>query len=338
MTMKMKNILFVTGLILLFFSLWGVSLLADVNKGYTGLGKDTALSPDDQTVVFSYFHDGDASLYIVSSSGGKAEKVATPEEGHSYLRPVFSPDGQKIAFIDQWEEDEEPLAELNLLDLANKDIETLTEEGDHITEATFSPDGEELVMLKSAVYDNYSPIASEHPHGFDVFSLNLDSKSIEQITDLDAYSMENIAVTPDGNELMFYSLRDDDVLVFYNLEDKTDTEMRPRGPDLKETIISSPTLSPDGSKVAFSGVAGENGTFIYEAYILEIDSGEVEQVTSFYDHVTSPLFFNHKEQLLVTVDKNFAGEEPDYGYWIIDLGQENSREKLEIEVPEEATQ
>ena len=51
-----------------------------------------AISPDGQTIAFSYQGD----IYTVPSSGGKARQLTT-HPAHD-TRPVWSPDGQKIAF------------------------------------------------------------------------------------------------------------------------------------------------------------------------------------------------------------------------------------------------
>src|SRR5699024_10889296 len=107
MTLKLKNIIFISGLTLLFLILWVVSLLADTPQGYSGLGATTDLSPDDQVIAFSYYHNVDASLYTVTVTVGSAELFADPEEGTSYINHGFSPDGKNIAFIKQWDEDEE---------------------------------------------------------------------------------------------------------------------------------------------------------------------------------------------------------------------------------------
>ena len=51
-----------------------------------------AISPDGQTVVFSYKGD----LYTVSSKGGQARQLTSNAAYEAY--PVWSPDGNRIAF------------------------------------------------------------------------------------------------------------------------------------------------------------------------------------------------------------------------------------------------
>lgn len=207
----------------------------------------------------------------------------------------------------------------------------------YMTEAAFSPDGKSLYFLKADTYKNYSPIASERPHEFDVYRMNLETKETEQITFEQGYDMSSLAVTPDGKQLMFRTYREHDQLVFHSMEDGNEKSIVPKGDFAsKAPMISSPTLSPDGQYVVFTDVAtkDENGTFVYEAFRMDLETKQAEQLTSFYEHVTHPVFFHNKDKLMVTVDKNFAGRNPEYSYWQINTDGEE-RERVTIEIPEE---
>jgi TolB protein len=336
MTLKMKNILFISGMLILFLLLWSVTLFADVPKGFTGYGETTAISPDDETLVFSYYHDGDASLYAVPVDGGEATLLAQPEEGTSYVNPAFSPDGDMIVFIKQWQEEEQPYGELMLMGAASGEKRALTSGYNLITEAVFSPDGGSLYFLQAGVFQNYSDIARERPHDFDIHRMDLHTNETEQITNKEAYDMSSLAVTPDGEELMYRSYEDSDRIIFMSMENNRETSPVPIFDVASEApILSSPALSPDGEQVIFSDVASkdENGTFIYEGFRMDLDNYEAEQITNFQEHVTEPVFFHHSERLIVTVDKQFAQRESDYQYWEVSLDGTEQR-RLHIEIPE----
>lgn len=336
MTLKMKNILFISGMLILFLLLWSVTLFADVPKGFTGYGETTAISPDDETLVFSYYHDGDASLYAVPVDGGEATLLAQPEEGTSYVNPAFSPDGDMIVFIKQWQEEEQPYGELMLMGVASREKRALTSGYNLITEAVFSPDGGSLYFLQAGVFQNYSDIARERPHDFDIHRMDLHTNETEQITNKEAYDMSSLAVTPDGEELMYRSYEDGDRIIFMSMENNRETSPVPIFDVASEApILSSPALSPDGEQVIFSDVASkdENGTFIYEGFRMDLDNYEAEQITNFQEHVTEPVFFHHSERLIVTVDKQFAQRESDYQYWEVSLDGTEQR-RLHIEIPE----
>ncbi|MTW85663.1 hypothetical protein F3157_08310 [Virgibacillus dakarensis] len=338
MSLKMKNITFLIGMVFLFFFMWGISLFAEPSKGFSGFGETTDLSPDDETLVFSYFQDCNASLYTVPASGGTAKLLAKPIEGNSFINPTFSPNGDKVAFIKQWEveEQERTFGELMIIDQTNGKMEQLTDTNNLITEAVFSPDGKTLYFLKASVYKNYSEIASKRPHEFDIFRMDLETKAIDQITHKKAYEMSGLAVTPDGKQLMYRSYGNGDQLVFHSLEDDGETVVVPSGEFASGApIISSPSLSSDGKRVTFSDVAteGKDGLFIYEAFKMDVDTQQAKQITSFHKHVTNPVFFHHSNSLIVTVDEKFGEARSEYSYWRVSMDGDQ-RKHLSINIPE----
>lgn len=337
MTLKMKNILFISCILIVFLLLWSLTLFADVPDGMAGFGESTAISPDDETLVFSYYHDGDAALYTVPTDGGEATLIAQPEEGASYVNPVFSPDGNMIAFIKQWQEEDQPYGELMLMGAHSGEKRALTSGYNLITEAVFSPDGGSLYFLQAGIFQNYSEIARERPHDFDIYNIDLSTNETEQITNKAAYDMSSLDVTPNGKALMYRSYEDSDRIIFLSLENNRETAPVPIFEVASDApILSSPALSPDGEQVAFTDVAtlDENGTFVYEGFLMNLDDYEAEQVTNFREHVTEPVFFHHTEKLMVTVDKQFAQSAPDYQYWEVSLDG-HKQKRLHIEMPAE---
>lgn len=332
----MKNISFIFGMILLFLILLGIGCLAGGSEGYSGFGESTDISPDDQEIAFVYEHNGVSAIYTAPVSGGNAELEVEAAEGKSLLNPTFSPDGEKIAYVEQWEEgNEQPFGKLMIVDRTNGKIKEMTDEKGLVTEAAFSPDGQSLFFLEAGVHTNYSPIASERPHEFDIYRVELDTEEIEQITAKAAYDMSDLDLTPNGEALMYRSYDGRDQLIFQDLEDGGETTVTPIGDfDVDVPIIAAPALSPDGEYVAFSDVArtSENGNYIYEGYRMDLETKQAEQITSFGEHVTKPVFFNNQNKLVVTVDKGFASSEPDYSYWVISADGEE-RERIQIEVP-----
>ncbi|MBY7144922.1 PD40 domain-containing protein [Virgibacillus sp. NKC19-3] len=339
MSLIMKNISFITGMILLFLILWGMGYLAGGPTGYSGFGEPTDISPNDEEIVFTYEHEGESAIYTAPVSGGNAELVVEATEGNTLLHPTFSPDGEKIAYVEQWEEGEEddaqPLGKLVLIDRTNGEKKEMTDEEGLVTEATFSPDGQSLFFLQAGVHTNYSPIASERAHDFDMYRVHLDTEEIEQITNKEAYDMSDVNVTPNGKALLYRYYDESDQLVFQSLEGGSETTVTPIGDFAADPpLISSPALSPDGEYIAFSDVArtDEDGTFIYEGFRMDVETKQAAQVTSFGEHVTSPVFFHHQDKLVVTVDKGFATSEPDYSYWVI-RADGTARERIEINFP-----
>src|SRR5699024_6976665 len=283
MTLKMKNISFITGMVILFLILWGAGSFADTEGGFSGFGQSTDISPDDSELVFSYYHNDDAALYTVPVRGGEADLLAKPDKRKSFINPKFSPDGDKVAVIEQWETEERRYSQLRIFDRKSQTIIQRINTSGYVTEGAFSPDGKSLYFLKADVYKNYSPIASERPHDFDIFRMDLESGETEQITDRKAYSMSSLEVTPNGEQLMYKNYGSSDQLVLHSLEDGSVERIVPIGDFASGSpIISSPTLSQDGMHIVFSDVAAkdENGTFVYEGFRMDLDTKQAVQMTS----------------------------------------------------------
>ncbi len=98
-----------------------------------------ALSPDGQTIVFSYQGD----LYSVPSSGGEAVPL-TLHEAHDY-QPVWSPDGQQIAFAS----DRFGNFDIYLMPAQGGKSERLTFHSAHDHPSDFTTDGQSVLFTST---------------------------------------------------------------------------------------------------------------------------------------------------------------------------------------------
>ncbi|QAS52040.1 hypothetical protein [Halobacillus litoralis] len=71
MALKKKNLLFISGVVILFITLYWTGTFADPQTGHTGIGHNPALSPDDQEIAFTYFKNDHGSLYTAPAEGEK---------------------------------------------------------------------------------------------------------------------------------------------------------------------------------------------------------------------------------------------------------------------------
>ncbi|MCK4655248.1 MAG: PD40 domain-containing protein, partial [Candidatus Cloacimonetes bacterium] len=137
---------------------------------------DPAISPDGETVCFSYMSD----LWIVPFKGGEAKRITTTK-GDDW-NPVFSPDGKKIAFNterDGWGAIYIIPAEGGIAEPINKeDLELLD----------WFPDGKSLLEK-----------ADEPGIRNKLFRVNLDG-SFQEIT---AFGGKNASVSKDGKKIIF---------------------------------------------------------------------------------------------------------------------------------------
>lgn len=168
-------------------------------------------------VGFDISRRHDSVAYAVSSNSGVSIFKAALDESNtslilkgtkeaSYFSPSFSPDGYKLTVVRR--------SLLNLyeqtvliVDLKGNILDSMNVRDGMITEAKFSNDGQEVIFCRAKKFENYSPIVPSAPHGMDIFSLNLLRKSIVKITDLNAYSLENLEVL--GNDTLMFDMMGD---------------------------------------------------------------------------------------------------------------------------------
>jgi tricorn protease len=95
-----------------------------------------AISPDGKQIVFTYKGD----LYKVAGAGGDAQQL-TFHEAHDYM-PVWSPDGQKIAFAS----DRYGNFDVFIMDAAGGEAQRLTFHSTNESPYSFSPDGQHVIF------------------------------------------------------------------------------------------------------------------------------------------------------------------------------------------------
>ncbi|UOQ91587.1 hypothetical protein MUO14_13560 [Halobacillus shinanisalinarum] len=195
------------------------------------------------------------------------------------------------------------------------------------------------MIIKAGGYEENYNGDGVHPQNYDIHKMNFDTYETERITTFNLYSLSSLQVTDDGKYLMYSLYNGEDIIQRLNLKNKKVETIMP-GPEYEsgagdKPIAGSPALSPDGSTIVFSDVAttSDNGTFQYEVFTMKANGENVEQVTNFQEHVTEPAFFPNGEELLVTVDQNFAGGHPDYEYWRVSK-KGGERKEIIIEIPE----
>lgn len=178
-------------------------------------------SANGEELAFVSNRSGKNQIYVLKVSGGEARQVTNCTNGAS--NPVWSPDGQKIAFnlslgedekIEEQDKKEEkklvPLevnkmkyksdaagfwngkyTQVAVVDLDSGEIELVTEGNRDYHLQGWSPDGKNLAVT--------TDLSEELDFSFisDVFLLNLETKKLEKITDSSGY-LGNVTWSPDG--------------------------------------------------------------------------------------------------------------------------------------------
>lgn len=144
--------------------------------------RSPALSPDGKTVAFSYLGD----LWTVDANGGNARHI-TMHEKHDF-NPVFSPDGQWIAFSSN----RHGQYDVFVIPVKGGRPKRLTFDSadDHVT--AWSPDSENILFMSSREIDL--------PYKVELFSVPLAGGQPKRIS---VYEGRDGAYSPDGKKIAY---------------------------------------------------------------------------------------------------------------------------------------
>jgi Tol biopolymer transport system component len=169
MRKALPNLFIIIGLMLVFLG-------CDNGKLEIRLGMDS----------FDITPDGKYHLYISNT-----ELLVDAGGSMEYYNPKCSEDGKRIVFISS--NSKNPDGPIWICDVNGKNLEQLTDGNSMIIEAIFSLNGDSIYFTQAEEYDNNSPIARKAPHKFDIYSINLNDKTIEKRTEEAAYSIYNLS-------------------------------------------------------------------------------------------------------------------------------------------------
>jgi TolB protein len=172
-----------------------------------------SFSPDSRRILwFKYGGDGTSEdgLYLMNADGTGQHQLT----GDSGQDPVFSPNGQQIAYTRGGIAIANTDGSGSHVILANQDFTTTNPPGryfDENVEVSWAPDGQRLAFARRArtttiiceAPPNCSPRA-ESDTSIDVFSMNADGSDIRQLTSTPHVTEVDPSYSPDGRMIAYY--------------------------------------------------------------------------------------------------------------------------------------
>lgn len=258
-----------------------------------------AISSDGQAVAWveaAPTPDGPSGslriLRVSDRSGSKVARITAGKDSavHEEDEPVFSPDGQYLAFLSDAEHAGQP--QLYVAELKSGAIRQLTRVTGHLASPLWSPDGKELsVLYLEGAADALGPLGpsaretgviEEVVHEQRIALVSVDGGSLTSISPPDLFIYE-YAWSPDGKRFVAtgaHGVGDDNwwSADLFVIPKAAGSAVLLHHPTLQ---LCEPTWSPDGTRVAFiEGLMSDAGANGGDVFVVPVAGGHARNVTA----------------------------------------------------------
>ena len=201
-------------------------------------------------------------VYIMDADGSNATAI-TPEGEGDDTSPVWSPDGQKIAFVSRRDGNRE----IYVMDADGENLANVTRHPADDWTPAWSPDSTRLAF--SSFRDGGWEI-----YVMDTACLGQPESCVDSLTQITIDGNGNLSpvYSPDGSRFAFNSKANGNWDIY---------TMATNGTDVRQITVSpdndlAPAWSPDGSLIAFESNRGGN----VEVYVIGANGGEARNITN----------------------------------------------------------
>ncbi|WP_175637831.1 TolB family protein [Metabacillus schmidteae] len=298
----------------------------DPYRFYTGLGQEFDIGPDDSRVAFSYFLDGHEAIYVSNLDGTDVTRLSEKIEGRSHS-PKYSSDGEELLFLT---EDDQRIQTITVMNHDGSNAKRLALDSLHVTDAVFAPDKESIYFVAMPASE-VGKSEGETKEGFDLYQVHRQSDQVDQLTDRDHFSMNDLSISADGKTLYYSLYKTTEQLVAYSLEKKTESSVA----QIKDDMYSS-VLSKDGTLLAYTAVTEQSkntSLFHYELFVKNIESNKTNQLTDLQANVQSPVFLHEKDEIAFLHYENWPGEPEEYQLMSVSLKGNGKPELINLDLP-----
>ena len=234
------------------------ALFAD-NEAIAPATKVTAGRSLAGAIVFHSFRDGDGEIYAINADGS-GEIQLTHNTDHD-IEPVWSPDGQRIAF-NTFQDGSFESVEIYVMNADGTGITRLTNNAVIDFGPIWSPDGTQIAFTSTRDGDE------------EVFIMQANGTGVRQITHNDGASDVPTGWSPNGRQILFRSTRDGDNDFYVMNVDGSLVVQLTNDPASDEGDFAG--WSPDGRRIVFSS-RRDGGDL--DIFTMKPDGSGVTQIT-----------------------------------------------------------
>lgn len=185
------------------------------------------ITPDGKSIIYTFRKSARMLVYKANIDGTQSSLLVGDGVDMQYFNPNCSEDGKKLVFVGS--KGGNVNSAVFMCNVEGSNLEKLTPDSALVMETIFSVNGDTVYFTQAGEYKNYSPIASEAPHKFDIYRINLKDKSISKRTNEAAYSMYGLADVDNNKWILNLNMEG---CYFYNKD----------GSGMEKIVIANDTL------------------------------------------------------------------------------------------------